>query len=721
MRYQNLAMAIVVASTAVSTVALAQESSASAGVGTIETVTVTAEKRSEQEQHVPITIQAFSANDLAEAAATSMEDLTALVPGYTGPGATGNGSPHIRGVGSEVSAPGNPDTVATYVDGVYIGAVSSALDDLGDDVQDVEVLKGPQGTLFGRDSTGGLVQITTRNPTQEFDVEGSLGYANYNTGSAWLYINAPVSSSISTNFSIQGLTQGDGWGTNVDTGKPTYKTYVDLALRNKWNVDLSNDTSLQFMVDYELHNTTGQFGWRPIPNIPNVQGFVSTVTGWNEDEYVDEDDVTSAEGLTGKFMHDFGFASLTDTLAYRHTLYDETSIDLTESPIPWLTDARYTTDGQWTNELQLTSDATKPLSWVAGLFYFHDTTWTEYYTNLDAAVFGGLETEQTNTKIDNSAYSGYAQASYDIFPDTTLTGGYRFDINEHGVVGQTLLGFGGPTSSLGLVNASFPKDARSWRIALSHEFSDMAMAYVSWNRGTTPGGYNSFTPYNLPYLDEKLDAYEVGTKLTLFDARARADLSAFHYDYSHILVNSYPPGTVEIYNGGGATLNGVDADFEVLPISNLTLRAGFELLNSQFGNFPDAELDTLLPGGGYEITQGSAKGNALPYAPHFTGSFAANYKIPTSDGSWDLSTTYFYNSGYFFDPGHTAGVNQSAFSELNASIRYEWADGRRYVQVWGTNLTDTQVAYSEGPTSLTSFVALNPPRLFGIKYGMKFD
>jgi iron complex outermembrane receptor protein len=154
-------------------------------------IIVTANKRAENIQDVPITITAVSGEALADSGVKSLQDLTTLVSGYVGPGDIGFQSPHLRGVGSQVSSPGLENSVALYVDGIYIGATSPALLRLNN-VAQIEVLKGPQGTLFGRNTTGGLVHVQTRNPSQDFEASLEGGYANYETVNGAGYLNVPL-------------------------------------------------------------------------------------------------------------------------------------------------------------------------------------------------------------------------------------------------------------------------------------------------------------------------------------------------------------------------------------------------------------------------------------------------------------------------------------------------------------------------------------------------
>src|SRR6202043_604248 len=183
----------------------------------IEEIVVTAQRRRENLQDVPITVQAFSAQALESSVVTNAADLARVVPGMTMPTSAGYTLPHLRGVGITAIGPGIENSVALYVDGVYRGSSSSDAIALNN-VAQVEVEKGPQGTLFGRNATGGLIQITTLEPSPGFSGSANVGYANYETTTGDLYVTGGADA-LAGDFAAQWTHQGEGWGTNLATGQ----------------------------------------------------------------------------------------------------------------------------------------------------------------------------------------------------------------------------------------------------------------------------------------------------------------------------------------------------------------------------------------------------------------------------------------------------------------------------------------------------------------------
>ncbi len=631
-------------------------------------IIVTANRRAENIQDVPITITAVSGETLKDAGVKSLQDLTTLVSGYVGPGDIAFQSPHLRGVGSQVSSPGLENSVALYVDGVYIGATSPALLKLNN-VAQVEVLKGPQGTLFGRNTTGGLVHVQTRNPSQDFEASLEGGYANYDTISGAAYLNAPLGSKSAFNVAVQGSGAGKGWGTNLATGGPTYKLKSEWAGRSKLDIGIGEDTNFMIIGDYESHKDVGFFTKRSIPGTKISPTYTSTVTGWNANAASDARVESKAWGLAGRLTHDFGGATLTNTLAYRSTKFN--LIDFVANVAPASDDDLhffwYTKNKQWTNELQLSSNGNGPLKWTIGAFYYNAEDINHQPALSQGPPFGPPFDSVTDSVIKTKSIAGYGQLSYEIAEGTTLTGGLRYSHDKQNVSGTFVHS---PAFSFLDQASTLPprsKGSVSARLSLAHKFNDDAMVYVSYNRGSKSGGFNPVQINNPPFNDEKLNAYEVGTKLSFMDRKATFNLSGFYYDYKNIQVQSFRiPGPPTILNASSAKLYGLDADLRLHPTEAFTLSATMSIVHTAFGDFPNAEFygkcsvtapvgacsaANATAGSGFYLFLANAKGNPLPLAPSFTGSIAANYTIPVGSGNVDLNANFAYNGGFYSTVG----------------------------------------------------------------------
>jgi outer membrane receptor protein involved in Fe transport len=435
--------------------------------------------------------------------------------------------------------------------------------------------------------------------------------------------------------------------------------------------------------------------------------------------------------------HDFGFATLSDALAYRRSKFDLVGFDADKTPLDYFSVDWYNDNKQVTNELQLASNGAGRLHWTVGAFYYHsvDDTHQPLHWGALAPVLPGppitppigqLQLVNLTDSIVTESYAGYGQADFKIASATTLTAGIRFSHDNHHITGESdTTGTGGffPAPP---IDSAFSKSSTAGRLALSHEFSRDALVYASYNRGVKSGGFNPVVVDNLPYSDEKLDTIEAGSKLTFLDNRARLNVAGFYNKYQNIQVQKFQnAGPPLIYNGPAAKSYGVDVDFELRPVSDFRIRGTLEVLHSEFTKFDQADILTprTLPGpppvtAGYLDGVGSATGNQLPDAPKFTASLAPTYTIPVNYGSYELTGTWSYNSGFTTTPGME--IKQSAFSLLAASMQFIGPDRSYYVKLWGSNLTDEQVAMNLTLSTNGSVVGLLAPRTFGITVGRSF-
>ena len=221
-------------------------------VDEVQEIIVTAQRRKERLQDVPIVVNAFAGDQLEAAGIKSTLDLAAVTSGLEFGTQAAYGQPFLRGVGTVANVPGVESPVALYVDGIYYGAMIGSVLTLND-IEQVEVLKGPQGTLFGRNATGGLIQITTKDPTQKFAGYADAGYGSYNTATGDLYVTGGVTQSVAANLSVHYQDQGTGFGRNAFTNSEVNKT-KDLSVRSKWVFAPSDATSIKAVFDYSHQN-----------------------------------------------------------------------------------------------------------------------------------------------------------------------------------------------------------------------------------------------------------------------------------------------------------------------------------------------------------------------------------------------------------------------------------------------------------------------------------
>jgi len=687
----------------------------------IEEIVVTAQRRRENLQDVPITVQAFSAQALESSGVTNAADLARVVPGMTMPTSAGYTLPHLRGVGITAIGPGIENSVALYVDGVYRGSSSSDAIALNN-IASVEVEKGPQGTLFGRNATGGLIQVSTKDPTVgPLSGSADLGYANYQTTSGDLYLTGG-SELIAGDVAVKASHQNQGWGVNVATGQDVNATDLDLSVRSKWLIRPTDSTKVTLIFDY----ADVRFSTSALQNYGNTPNFFypgGTIQGLSKYD-VDLDSQPKRHlqdgGVSVQLDQDLGFASFVDIVSYRRDTY-RWNVDFDLGPNPYSTNTPYQVDKQFTDELQLLSHNQSRLTWVLGLYYYYaDNGYDPQVVNFSGPAVNALKpiTLVHNTTFqETNSVAAYGQGSLDLGFRTKLTVGARYTNEKRGLDGLQIAYLNGVVPiTLANVDTSVTTHTPTWRVALDHDFTDTIHAYTTYNRGFKSGGYNVTAPALAPYSPEKLDAYEVGLKMQFLDRRVTLNTAAFYYDYSNIQVSRFINGSPQVYNGGAAELYGLDTDLTTRITERFSVTGGFELLHTEFTNFAKADFFNSCATPYPTVCSLSATGKQLPQAPNASVTVNVDYRLPLPVGELNFDINSASSSGYFFAPNNED--RQRPYTVVNGSAH--WAHEQYQLSVWAKNITNVIVPISVNQAPTATAVAYGAPRTFGVTVGMKF-
>jgi iron complex outermembrane recepter protein len=689
--------------------------------GVLEEIVVTAQRRLENLQDVPITVTAMPAAALAAVGITNTADLVNVVPGMLVQTSAGYSLPHLRGVGITAIGAGIENSVALYVDGVYRGVSSS--DAVGlNNIAQVEVEKGPQGTLFGRNATGGLIQVTTLDPTPYFSASAHAGYGNYHTVQSDAYVSGGTDF-IAGDLAVQLTHQGEGYGTNLATGQDINRMDMNLSVRSKWILhpvdgtrltlildNAETDNSLSALRNYRNYPNTYYPGGMPIPNLPTL----------DVDDNAQPLRRMHEQGASLQLDQDMNAVKLVNTVAYRRDVYTY-DVDFDLGPKPYSLNDTRQEDNQLTEELRLLSNSSSSLTWMTGLFYYgaHNGFQPQ---NL---YFGGTavnpakpvthvlnETVQTTNSL-----ALFGQATQKLTETTELTVGLRYTGEKRALLG-TDTGFlnGVVPVSLANVNTNFRTNTPTWRLALDHHFTDDVNGYVSYNRGFKSGGYNVPAPALPAYSPEKLDAYETGLKTQFLQRRLTLNTAFFYYNYQNIQVSRFVNGSPEVYNGGKAKLYGLDLDATVRVTQGLTLSAGLELEHDRFTDFPNADFFLSCAHPYPTVCSLSANGKQLPQTPAASGTINVDYRVSVSNSELHFNVNEAANSGYYYQPNNE--IKQSAYGLLNGSIG--WTYSHYSVTLWGKNLTDVIYATAVNPAPTAISAAYAAPRTYGITLGAKF-
>jgi iron complex outermembrane recepter protein len=699
---------------------------ADAADGGLADIVVTAQRRDQRLQDVPISVSSVSAEALRTGVVLSTADLFRMVPSLTVNSTNGRFFPRIRGVGNEITNPAYENGVATYIDGIYVASTAGGIMSLAS-VERVEVLKGPQGTLFGRNSTGGLINVITRTPSQEFGARVTVGYGNYQTFTADGYVTGGLSDSIAVDLAGHISQQGEGFGTNLATGQDVYRLDDDYAVRASLLGDFGG-VQLRVSGDYSLREGSTN----PTTTAPGSYPVGGQVRVFDNPWDVAIDTVPKnrleSYGGSAKLDFDLSVGTFTSITAYREA---DSFISIDGDTTALRTSEIYLQqyDHQFSQELQLASGDDSTLTWIVGLHYFdaesgYDPSRVRFNPPFNRPLPGGGRVAEVRNRpvLTTEAIAGFAQVTVPLGADTNLTGGFRHTWEERTIESTGELDvLNGPS---GLPATPVPQrttriDRPTWRIALDHRISPELLAYVSYNRGFKSGGFNANAPTDPPYSPETLDAYEVGLKSDLLDRRLRLNVAGYYYDYTDIQIARFVGGATIIYNGGDARTYGLDVDFEYQPIPALTLSGGIALLDAEFTDAPGLffYVPNPNPPFGNTVTVGNGDGNGLPYSPDFVVTIRARYEIPTSFGTVALDGGYYRSTAYYTNADNV--LEQPTFDLVNLGVALQLDNGLEF-RLFAQNVSDEAVSSSRNCSPSSCAITYRPTRTYGATLSARF-
>lgn len=709
----------------------------------LEDIVVTAQRRGQNLQDVPLSVTAFNASTLAQSGITTVRELNQVDSALNINQSSGVVVPFLRGVGNPSgSTIGNEASVPIYIDDVYYSRLAPIDLELAN-IERVEVLKGPQGTLFGRNASGGAIQVFTRDPGDELEVAGKLGYANYQTYSGQLYIAAPITDTVGASISVSGSDQQDGWGKNLVTGQDTYRNkYINV--RGKIVADLTPTTKVHLAGFYNWQRTgqgitnglyEGRLNTDPQTGATIAPaGLYDAIT--TENNFIRH----KGHGVSLKISQDIDFAELVSISAYRKSR----EFYLTDGeglPVNFLRYELNARDRQISEELQLKSQAGSSFDWIIGGYYLNSRAGYLPTSVSGNAVSGqGFLAQELYGLQKVNSLSAYSQATFHVIPEgTNITLGLRYTADKvRGIGTQDLVLPGGagvfPIPGTDY-NRRFTFKKLTYKVALDHKFADDVMGYVSFSRGYKSGTFNTL-PLSLdPSNPETVQAYEIGLKSELFDRRLRLNAAVFQNDVQNPQVqtvittcdNSTPPicvNAVGLTNAEKAKIRGVEINADAILSDGLTLRAGLVYLDAKYTDFQNAPFyfpSPVAPFGNIGPIIGDATGNRLAQVPEWRFNGGINYKLVSSAGEFIFDVNAAYTDHYAWDADNI--LQQGSFTLVNSSITYRLPDNDRWsFSVWGKNITKekyyiTELTLAGGTGNIAAPAA---PRTYGVEVGFKF-
>jgi iron complex outermembrane receptor protein len=682
---------------------------ASVAQAALEEIVVTAQKKSENLQEVPISITAVTADGLDKAGIVGSDELSVVVPNLQFGRQLNSATPFMRGVGTKNSSVGDEGSISTYVDGVYYSSMVASIMEFNN-IERIEVLRGPQGTLFGRNATGGLIHVITKDPSHETSGKIKAGIANYDTHEVGFYGTTGLTESIAADLAIVQKRREDGYGDNLFTGKDRHGE-DQLSIRTKFLIDISDET--QLTLAYLHAKSDGDLGLarQQAPGVLGAGGAVNTgdfqdINANNVPRYNTEQDSYSA-----KLVHDFDSFELISTTAYYETEY-LFRLDQESGPAEFFNFNLDPEEDQFSQEIQLNSTTDSAFQWTAGLYYMTSEASYLGSSHISHPLAGTLPVLVTQ---ETTSYAIYGQGSYDFTDATKLTLGLRWTRDERELKDESA--GGRPTQ-----DESWEEP--TWRVALDHQLNEDVLLYASYSRGFKSGVYNTVVANPFPFTEffvgpvdpEILDAYEIGFKGDFLDSSLRLNVSAFYYEVDDLQYQLIQGGAITLLNVGETEIKGAEIESTYFVTDNLDINFSFAYLDGEYSSFDQGPVLTPNPAGGNIGTFADLGGNDLVRAPDYTYSLAANYRVPLDIGELNFNVTYYYNDGFYWEPDNR--LEQDDYTVLNAEVGLE--TGSWFFRVWGRNLQDEEYSYYAQESSTGDLVSAAPPRTYGASAEYRF-
>lgn len=666
--------------------------------GRLDEIIVTAQKKAENVMDVPVAISALSGEELERYGVSGTAGLQFSTPGIVVPTTGPSAQPYIRGVGSRLLQNGLDPSVAIYIDERYIARQSNVVFDLMD-VQRVEVLKGPQGVLFGRNSSAGAIRVITSPVSRELKGYVEATFGSYGQKELEGVINVPVGETFGVRISGAYKTR-DGYTNNIASlGRHEWDDKDLLALRVKFQARPTDKLTLNLTAAYsERRDNEGgdivSLGVLPL-NVAIGRGGISGLKRGDVGTSIDDENAIRDFSTQFDLTYEFGGLDLKAITTYGYVNNDLVfDADGTSARV---TDAYISEQSKvFTQEIQATSTGTGPLRWVMGGYYYNEDTDWNTVVDIGAAI-----TNQGSQHVLTEALAGFGQVEYEFAPGLTMIAGGRYSWERKSVDLRSSGRLGSFTVPITPFEDTVSFKKFTPRTTLQYKFAD-TMIYATFSRGFKSGGFNYPAVGQKPLNPEVLDMYEVGLKSELLDRTLRLAASAYYYDYSNLQVTraaGIGVGTVVVTeNAANARLYGLDVEANFAPSDNLTLNAGFSLQKSQYRDFlASAKVYRgLQPGGsglGMTDVGFDAAGQTLLRAPRFSGFVSGVYEVHLPSSVVPISIAYSYKSDFLFDfvlDPSTDVLRQKAYGLLNASIGYEPSHDRWRIKAWVQNLTNAK-------------------------------
>lgn len=719
----------------------------------LEELVVTAERRSEKLQDVSVAISGFAKKDLERAGVVSFEQIAPRVPSfYFGSFGALRPQLYIRGIGTRSFDPGSESSVGVFVDDVYLGRSSGSFGSLKD-VERIEVLRGPQGTLYGRNTIAGAINVITVAPSPEAQVHAEVGVSTYGGYEGLIAAGGPLNTSKTLMFRLAAWrTSRDGYVTNLRTGHDFQGVdntggRARLAFRPNDALRIDLTAEVTHDGDESAFGGVSQGTARSVTGVPANPGavFFASPTRLpiavlpqslrkatlSSDPTLDRD----AQSYIGRIEYDLSVATITSITAVKKLDVSD-GRDLEGSSLDVLDQSSHENSKQFTQEFRLTSNPGGALAfggaldWILGAFYYKDNSdrADSFRVGVDSAVRAA-----TNTAATDVALSDYRIESYAVFGQATLHVGEKLELTVGGRYtkdDKRAIQAGTTTDALPIIAVPFTTrntatyDSFDPRVTVGYKFNPAVNVYATYSTGFKSGGFQ-YVPFsraqaNVLFQPEDIKTYEAGIKSEWLDRRLRVNAAAFHYDYKNLqvsrIIDAGGAPVSLITNAASSKIDGFDLEIVAKPMPQLELSATYGYLDAKYDNYV------------FNVAQNlDFSGTRMVRAPKHSLNLSAEYNLPLGDDrGLILRADYSYLSKFFHEPGEGdpkfgSGIPltvEKGYGLVDLRIAYRTPDWRLTGYV--TNATNEKYRRTVNALGSTIVGFAGQPRIYGLKLAYDF-
>lgn len=706
----------------------------------VEELIVTAQKREESLQEIPAAVSAIGAEAIAERGLRTVADLQYLTPSFQAGTGFNTTVIFLRGVGQTVGQPG----VAMHVDGVYQPRnFQTALSQV--DLQRIEVLRGPQGTLYGRNATAGAVNFITNAPTKEFEGHVMAGYGNYDTLKLQTVVNLPISERLRARVVLDHIDQGEGFIKNVIPGGPDLGALKTTWGRVRLQYDLNEDSTIDLSLFGMKQEGVGEYlllhNLPTAPSIarnPYLANVIVPFEPWRTSANRQSERDAEAYGATLTWTWNIGENTVLKSISNFSRYNYDNAFDADGTQLDIFPTWNRLNTKTITQEFNL-SGKTGGLDWLVGAYILDDKaqSFTRYQFPLGLALAAGSPVGPLRNSNLNIVTAPYKTTSYAVFADGTynisdnlrILVGARYSQEEQDRVGWNIVG---PIGIIAANSVLLPlstaciacfKQADFYsftpRGGVQYDISDDMNVYFTVSKGFKSGGINA--PANGPtateYKPEKLLAYEAGFKSRLLDRRVTFNATAFYYDYTDFQLSQIIGLQGSITNASAASVKGAEFELAYTPDEHWTFMANLSLLDAKYDSFINT--DGLDPAKGVQ----NLAGKHLNYSPKSSGNIGAQYRSDElSFGRLTARADVFMSAKFYFREFNLPLDSQDAYAKLDLNFIWDSPGERFRARAYVNNATEE--AYISTLATSDNFGAryINwaPPRTYGLELTAKF-